>query len=115
MKKVECIIQGHKVPDLLERLSGSDFFYGVTATAVRGCGRQKGRLPGEPVSRKVQLRACSKLEFVVPDKRVKDLVKVIVEACRTGQRGAGDGKVFIIPMEDVIRISTGERGEKAVV
>jgi len=117
MKKVECIIQRHKVSDLLQRLGSSKAFHGVTEMAVRGCGRQMGRLPDEPTkdNSKVYLRACSKLEFAVPDDQVKELVKIIVQVNRTGQRGAGDGKIFISPMEDAIRISTGERGEKGLV
>jgi len=115
MKKIECIIQSRKVSELLDRLGNSDIFYGVTMTAVRGCGRQRGRLPHEKAFNRVQLRACTKLEFVVPDKRVKDLVDIIVDVSRTGQRGAGDGKIFIHSLEDVIRISTGERGEKGIV
>ncbi|KPL18854.1 MAG: hypothetical protein AMJ92_05965 [candidate division Zixibacteria bacterium SM23_81] len=115
MKKVECIIQRTKLPDLLERLNGSKSFCGVTATAVRGCGRQKGRLPDERSTDSVQLRACTKLEFVVPDDQVENLVEIIVQVCRTGRRGAGDGKIFVLPTEDVVRISSGERGERGIV
>ena len=117
MKKVECIIQRHKVSDLLQSLSSSKAFHGVTEMAVRGCGRQMGRLPSETTTdgSRVYLRACSKLEFAVPDDQVEDLVKIIVQVNRTGQKGAGDGKIFISPMEDVVRISSGERGEKGVV
>lgn len=115
MKKVECIIQSRKMRKLLDRLDASDIFYGVTETTVRGCGRQRGRLPHEKASNRVQLRPCTKLEFVVPEKQVKKVVQLIIEVCKTGQRGAGDGKIFILPMEDTIRISTGERGEKGIV
>jgi nitrogen regulatory protein P-II 1 len=115
MKKVECIIQRTKLPELLESLNGSESFCGVTATTVRGCGRQKGRLPDERSTDRVQLRACTKLEFVVPDDQAENLVKIIVQVCRTGRRGAGDGKIFIVPLEDVVRISSVERGEKGVV
>jgi nitrogen regulatory protein P-II 1 len=115
MKKVECIIQSRKVRKLLDRLDESDSLYGVTETAVRGCGRQRGRLPHEKASNRVQLRPCTKLEFVVPNKEVKKVVRLIVEICRTGQRGAGDGKIFVVAMEDAVRISTGEKGEKGIV
>lgn len=115
MKKVECIVQTNKVPELLGRLDGSGSFYGVTVTAVRGCGRQRGRLPHEQASNRVQLRTCTKLEFVVPDDQVENLVEIIVEVNRTGQRGAGDGKIFVFSLEDVVRISTEERGEKGVI
>ena len=115
MRKVECIIQSRKMRKLLNRLDESVSFYGVTETAVRGCGRQWGRLPHEKASGRVQLRPCTKLEFVVPNKEVKKVVRLIVEICRTGQRGAGDGKIFLHTLEDVIRISTGEKGEKGIV
>ena len=115
MKKVECIIQTNKVAELLDQLNGSESFYGVTETAVRGCGRQKGHLPQEQISERVRLRLCTKLEFVVPDDRVEDLLEIIVAVNRTGQRGMGDGKIFISPLEDVVRISSGERGEQGVV
>jgi nitrogen regulatory protein P-II 1 len=117
MKKVECIIQRQKVSELLQKLNGSKMFHGVTEMAVRGCGRQMGRLPSESTTdeSKVYLRTCSKLEFAVPDNQVEDLVKIIVKVNQTGKSGAGDGKIFISPLEDVVRISSGERGEKGVV
>ncbi|MFC1683371.1 P-II family nitrogen regulator [Candidatus Zixiibacteriota bacterium] len=115
MKKVECIVQTHKVPELLERLDGSDSFFGVTESAVRGCGRQRGHLPKEETSRRVRLRPFARLEFVVPDDQAKNLVKIISEANKTGQQGVGDGKIFVSPVEDAVRISTGDRGEKGIV
>jgi nitrogen regulatory protein P-II 1 len=115
MKKVACIIQTHRVPDLLERLDGADCFFGVTESAVRGCGRQRGHLPKEEAGRRVRLRACTKLEFVVPDDRAKQLIGIISEVNTPGQRGVGDGKIFVSPVEDAMRISTGERGEKGVI
>jgi nitrogen regulatory protein P-II 1 len=114
MKKVECIVQTSKVPELLGQLNGSKCFFGVIETAVRGCGRQRGHLPQEQAADRVRLRACTRLEFVVPDDCVDQLVDVIVEVNRTGKRGMGDGKVFISPVEDVVRISSGERGEKGI-
>jgi len=114
MKKVTCIIQTPRDAELLDRLGGSDCFFGVTMTSVRGCGRQKGHLPKELSDQRVRLRACTKLEFVVPDDCVEKLVEIIVEVNRTGERGMGDGKIFISPMEDAVRISSGERGEEGV-
>jgi nitrogen regulatory protein P-II 1 len=115
MKKVVAVIQMPKVRDLLDRLNQCDCFFGVTESAVRGCGRQKGHLPKETSNGKVRLRACTKLEFVVPDNRVKELVDIIVEVNRTGEQGMGDGKIFISPVEDAIRISSGEKGEKGIL
>jgi len=114
MKKVTCITQTPRASELLDRLNGSDCFLGVTVTAVRGCGRQKGHLPKELSDNHVRLRACTQLEFVVPDDCVDQLVGVIVEVNRTGKRGMGDGKIFISPVEDAVRISSGERGEKGI-
>ena len=114
MKKVSCIIQTPRTSELLDRLNGSDCFLGVTVTGVRGCGRQKGHLPKELSDQHVRLRACTKVEFVVPDDCVEKLVETIVEINRTGKRGMGDGKIFISPVEDAVRISSGERGEKGI-
>ena len=114
MKKVSCIVQTPKASELLARLNGSDCFLGVTVTNVRGCGRQKGHLPKELSDKRVRLRACTELEFVVPDECVEQLVEIIVEVSRTGERGMGDGKIFISPVEDAVRISSGERGEKGI-
>jgi nitrogen regulatory protein P-II 1 len=114
MKRVECIIQTSKTQELLDRLNGSDCFFGVTETAVRGCGRQKGHLPQEQAADRVRLRACARLEFVAPDDCVDRLVEIIVEMNKTGERGMGDGKIFISPVENAVRISSGERGEEGI-
>jgi len=115
MKKVECIIQAQKVPELLSRLDGAECFFGVTQTAVRGCGRQRGHAPQAKAVEKVRLREFVKLEFVVPHGYVKKIAEVIVKVNRTGKRGVGDGKIFISDLKDVIRISSRQRGKKGIV
>lgn len=112
MKKIEAIIQPFKLEDVKEALKaiGVD---GMTITEVRGHGRQKGH---KEVYRgqeyQVDLLPKVKLELAVSDARVEEIVRTICGAARTGK--IGDGKVFILPLEDAIRIRNDERGEPAL-
>jgi len=112
MRKVEAIIKPFKLDEVKEALTGAGFI-GMTVTEVRGFGRQKGHTEmyrgGEY---KVDFLPKIKLEVVVPDDRAPKVVDLIVAAARTGS--IGDGKVFVSPLEDVVRIRTGEHGEGAV-
>jgi nitrogen regulatory protein P-II 1 len=112
MRKVEAIIKPFKLDEVKEALTGAGFI-GMTVTEVRGFGRQKGHTEmyrgGEY---KVDFLPKIKLEVVVPDDRATKVVDLIVAAARTGS--IGDGKVFVSPLEDVVRIRTGEHGEGAV-
>lgn len=116
MKKVECIIHAEKVQSLLDTLVGFDV-WGVTEIPVRGCGRQKGyysETDYKDTTKKVKLLPFVKLEFVVKDEVVEGLVNRILETAKTGSLIMGNGKIFIYPCEDSIRISTGERGIQAI-
>jgi nitrogen regulatory protein P-II 1 len=112
MKKVEAIIQPHKLEDVREALKniGVD---GMTISDVRGHGRQKGHKEvyrGQEYT--VDLLPKVKLEVVLPDHRVEELVKALGDAARTGK--LGDGKIFVSEVQEAIRIRNNDRGEGAL-
>jgi nitrogen regulatory protein P-II 1 len=110
VKKIEAIIRSERlqaVQDALDELGAS----GLTVTEVMGCGRQKGYTEQYRGSRaNISLLPKIKVESVVPDHVVDQLVEAIVAAAYTGE--AGDGRIFVIPIEQAVRIRTGERGEE---
>ena len=112
MRKVEAIIQPFKLDDVKEALQGMGI-QGMSVTEVKGFGRQKGHTEfyrgAEYV---VDILPKIKLEIAVRDDQVDRVVQTIVEAANTGR--IGDGKVFVLPLEETIRIRTGERGPDAV-
>jgi nitrogen regulatory protein P-II 1 len=112
MKKIEAMIKPFKLDEVKEALQEVGL-QGITVTEVRGFGRQKGHTElyrgAEYV---VDFLPKVKLEIVVQDHLVERTVEAIVEAARTGR--IGDGKIFISPVEDAIRIRTGERGDAAI-
>ena len=112
MKKIEAIIKPFKLDEVKEALSrvGVD---GLTVSEVKGFGRQKGHTElyrgAEYV---VDFLPKIKLEIVVTADLVEKVVEAIVSAANTGK--IGDGKIFVLPLEEAIRIRTGERGSEAV-
>lgn len=112
MKKVEAIIKPFKLDDVKESLKEIGV-QGLTVTEVKGFGRQKGHTElyrgAEYV---IDFLPKIKLEIVVSDDMVTKVIDAIMDSAKTGK--IGDGKIFIIPMEEVIRIRTGERGEDAL-
>ncbi len=112
MRKIEAIIKPFKLDDVKEALSAVGI-QGLTATEVKGFGRQKGHTEvyrgAEYV---VDLLPKTKIEVVVRDDMVEPAVEAITSAAATGR--IGDGKIFILQLEEVIRIRTGEQGEAAV-
>jgi len=112
MKKIEAVIQPHKLEDVKQALKaiGID---GMTVTEVRGHGRQKGH---KEVYRgqeyEVDLLPKVKLEMVVPTERSEEVIKTLVASARTGK--IGDGKVFVFDVLDVIRIRNDDRGDSAL-
>ena len=112
MKKIEAIIKPFKLDEVKEALQEIDV-QGITVTEVKGYGRQKGHAElyrgAEYV---VDFVPKVKLEIVVEDERCENIVETIVQTARTGK--IGDGKIFITPVEDVIRIRTLERGDDAL-
>jgi nitrogen regulatory protein P-II 1 len=108
MKKVEAIIRSERlqaVQDALDELGAS----GLTVTEVMGCGRQKGYTEQYRGSRaNISLLPKLKIESVVPAELTERAVEAIVAAAYTGE--TGDGLLFVLPVSDVVRIRTGERG-----
>jgi nitrogen regulatory protein PII len=112
MKKLEAIIKPFKLEEVKEALS-SVGVEGMTATEVKGFGRQKGHTEiyrGNEYT--VDFLPKIKLEIVLADNLVAGAVEAIIKAAKTGK--IGDGKVFVSPVEDAIRIRTEERGDRAV-
>jgi nitrogen regulatory protein P-II 1 len=112
MKKVEAIIRPFRIDDVREALAEIGV-KGMTLTEVKGYGRQKGHTELYRGSEyQIDFLPKMKLEVIVADRLVDKVVDTILKAARTGQ--VGDGKIFILPVEDVIRVRTGESGEDAV-
>ena len=109
MKKVEAIIRPFKLEDVKIALVNAGIV-GMTVSEVRGFGRQKGQVERYRGSEfTVEFLQKLKLEIVVDDDRVDTVVNAVQDAARTGE--IGDGKIFISPVENVIRIRTGETGK----
>ena len=112
MKLVTAIIKPFKLDEVREALSAIGV-QGITVTEVKGFGRQKGHTElyrgAEYV---VDFLPKVKIEVIVTDEMVEKAVEAIVAAAQTGR--IGDGKIFVLPIEDVIRIRTGERGPNAI-
>jgi len=112
MKKIEAIIRPHKLDEVRETLMELGF-RGMTVHEVRGFGRQKGHSEVYRGSEyKVDFLPKVKLELVVPDKALDAAVAAIVKSAKTGQ--VGDGKIFVTPVEEAIRVRTEESGEGAL-
>ena len=112
MKKIEAIIKPFKLDEVKDRLNELGV-HGLTITEVKGFGRQKGHTElyrgAEYV---VDFLPKIKMEIVASDSLVEEIVTALTESAQTGR--IGDGKIFVSPIEEVIRIRTGERGEDAL-
>ncbi|MCL0044799.1 P-II family nitrogen regulator [Nitrospinaceae bacterium] len=112
MKKIEAIIKPFKLDEVKDKLNDLGI-QGITVTEVKGFGRQKGHTElyrgAEYV---VDFLPKIKMEIVIADTQVEDVINAIVKAAQTGR--IGDGKIFITNIEEAVRIRTGERGEDAV-
>jgi Nitrogen regulatory protein PII len=112
MKLIIAIIKPFKLEEVKEALAGIGV-EGMTVTEVKGFGRQKGHTEiyrGSEYT--VDFLPKTKLEIVIADDLVPKAVETIAAGAKTGK--IGDGKIFVLPVEDVVRIRTGERGEAAV-
>jgi nitrogen regulatory protein P-II 1 len=112
LTKLECILRPGKLEDVKDALN-SFGIHGMTVTQVIGCGLQKGHKEvyrGTEYS--INLIPKIKLEIVVRDTHVNEVVKIICDTARSG--GIGDGKIFISKIDNAIRIRTGEAGEAAI-
>ena len=112
MKKIEAIIQPHKLEEVKEALKGIGID-GMTITEVRGHGRQKGHKEiYRGMEYQVDLLPKIKVELVIPSERLDETLTVIVKAARTGK--IGDGKIFVFDVADAIRIRNDDRGTAAL-
>jgi nitrogen regulatory protein P-II 1 len=112
MKKIEAIIKPFKLDDVKEALTEIGVI-GMTVTEVRGFGRQKGHTElyrGSEYT--VDFLPKVRIEVVVPDHLVDKVVTTIAGSAKTGS--IGDGKVFVLPIDEATRIRTGETGEAAI-
>ncbi|MFQ5900825.1 MAG: P-II family nitrogen regulator [Thermodesulfobacteriota bacterium] len=112
MKKIEAIIKPFKLDEVKEGLNEIGI-QGITVTEVKGFGRQKGHTElyrgAEYV---VDFLPKIKMEIVVKEDMVLKVVETIQNIAKTGR--IGDGKIFVLPVEEVVRIRTGEKGEEAI-
>lgn len=112
MKKIEAIIKPFKLEEVKEALAKENI-QGMTVSEIKGFGRQKGHTElyrgAEYV---VDFLPKVKIEILVEDEKAAAVAEAIINAARTGR--IGDGKIFILPVDDVIRIRTGERGVNAI-
>jgi nitrogen regulatory protein P-II 1 len=112
MKKIEAVIKPFKLDEVRESLSEVGIT-GLTVTEVKGFGRQKGHTElyrgAEYV---VDFLPKIKIEVIVADETIDRAIEAIIKAARTGK--IGDGKIFVMPVEQVVRIRTGESGEDAI-
>jgi nitrogen regulatory protein P-II 1 len=114
MKKIEAVIQPHKLESVKNALShiGLD---GITVSDVSGCGREKGRVRvfrGASYKPNGDFLSKVKVEICVPDYLVQQIIGVISDAAMSGE--IGDGKIFVSPIEEAVRIRNGDRGEDAL-
>ncbi len=110
-KKIEAAINSLKLEELRNALDKVGY-PGMMITHIEGHGRQKGFIEETPGNFKADLRPKIKVEIVVQDKDVEKILNAITETVRTGK--VGDGKIFVSNVEEVIRVRTDERGEKAI-
>jgi nitrogen regulatory protein P-II 1 len=112
MKKIEAIIRPHLL-DAVKNALQEVGIAGLTVTEVRGFGRQKGHTETYRGSEyKIDFLPKVKIEVALPLEMVDQAIDAIMKTAKTGK--FGDGKIFVMPLEEVIRIRTGERGESAL-
>jgi nitrogen regulatory protein PII len=112
MKLIVAVIRPHRLQEIKEALSKIGVA-GLTVTDVRGAGKQKGqveRYRGSEYS--IDLLAKSKIEVATTDDQCEEAIQAIRKSAYTGE--IGDGKIFVLPIEDAMRIRTGERGEDSL-
>ena len=112
MKKLECVIRPFKLEEVKEALTNVGV-QGMTISEVRGFGRSRGHTElyrGSEYT--IEFVPKLKLEIVVADEKVDEVIEAVQEAATTGK--IGDGKIFVVSIEETIRIRTGERGPAAI-
>ena len=112
MFKIECIVRPERLEEVQHELEGLGIT-GLTVTEVRGAGRQAGYVERyRGLEYRVRLIAKVKIEVVVPDALLERVIETVQTAARTGE--VGDGKIFVVRVEEAVRIRTGDRGEGAL-
>ena len=112
MKKIEAIIRPSKLEEVKDAL-GKFGIHGMTVSEVLGCGLQKGRVGvyrGQEYE--INLLQKVKIEIVIRDKWVDEVIKIIADTARSGQ--IGDGKIFLYSIENAVKVRTGESGDEAL-
>ena len=113
MKEIKAIIQPAMLPKVMESLKTMTDLPGVTVSEVKGFGKSRVAAATEKVvENEIEYHKKVKLEIVVPENRVEDVVQAICANAHTGR--AGDGKIFVVTVDDVIKVRTGQRGEQAI-
>ena len=114
MKLIIAIVQPSRLEAVKEALTEVEVFR-LTVLDCQGFGRQKGQLSARTADQGVQLLRKVQLQIAVNDEFVEPTISAVLSAARSGEKGQmGDGKVFVLPMDDCIRIRTGERGPEAI-
>ena len=111
LRKIECFIQPFKLDAVKDALINAGV-EGISVTEVRGFGKQRGFKEGEVINKEVKFLPKIKLEIVVEEEVIDEVTKTIVRLAQTGKFGSG--KIFVIPVEDAIRIRTSEAGISAI-
>lgn len=112
MKKIEAVIKPFKLDDVKEALNDIGI-HGMTVSEVKGYGRQKGHTEiYRGAEYAVDFIPKLKVEIIVEDDRLAQVIDVIQKSASTGK--IGDGKIFVLPVEEVVRVRTGERGSDAL-
>jgi nitrogen regulatory protein P-II 1 len=112
MKRVEAVIRHHRLEDVKTELAATGVA-GMTVSEVRGFGRQRGQKETyRGVEYTVDFVPKVRVEVIVPERLVADVVDTIIHAARTGK--VGDGKIFVTDLPEIIRIRTGETGDSAL-
>ncbi len=115
MKMIAAIIKHFKLDDVRKALTDIGIV-GMTAIEVKGFGKQKGHMEVyRGVEYEVKFLPKVKIEVAVPEEKLDEAVKAIVESAKTGEAGEiGDGKIFVYNLQEVVRIRTGETGKEAI-
>jgi nitrogen regulatory protein P-II 1 len=112
MRKIEAIIRPEKLDNVKLALEEKGFI-GLTVSEVKGRGRQKGIIQQwRGREYRVDMLPKVKLELIVDSAKTEEVINTVVDAAKTGREG--DGMIFIHPIDDVVRVRTGERGKKAL-
>jgi len=113
MKKIEVIVRPSQVEDLKRNALSHEWIAGFTASEVKGYGRQRGHTEAyRGAEYAIDAVSKMKVEIVVPDPLVPRILHDLVRWLRTGK--VGDGKIFVTPVDEAVRVRTGERGETAL-